>query len=603
MNHPFARNARVLLQPHRWPTVLAFVALLFCHSAAAYDDRIDDIMYQDPAFPDVTTRVEFSDELKPLWLQSLARPDSELQRMAADTIALAHRSGMKGLDGTADKLLAVLQQDQLEPTVRRAVANALVTLDAKQAGKVFAENMANGSVEIAAIVEPALARWDYEPARSVWRQRLSDPEIERSRLQLAIQCLGIVKDADALAALLRIVEDVNAEVPIRISAARAAAKISPADLIPTANDLASAEAGQPTASLLAATLLAEQSGAEAVSTLKRLAAVDSVTASGLALGRLLEIDPSHVYEFTAAARRSTDVNLRRTGCAALAHRADAESIEQLAPMLNDSNPKLRRDVSLWMLQLAEQAPLRDGVIQAAIGVISRDEWRGLEQGLIVLTALDYKPAAPRLIELLTHRRPEIAVTAAWGLRKLAVPSTLPALLAQAEQQTKLIVDNTFEPRYGMAIDLQLSQIFQAFGELGYGEAESLMRKFIPKTLFYGGEVRPAAVWAVGKLNEGKVDEELAKLLAARLADVMSLLPETEPVRRMSAIGIGRMKAESQLSSLRQFVIEAPGVSGQACAWSLERMTGEVHEFPLEYSRNPADWFLAPLSDSPPTETD
>jgi hypothetical protein len=111
------------------------------------------------------------------------------------------------------------------------------------------------------------------------------------------------------------------------------------------------------------------------------------------------------------------------------------------------------------------------------------------------------------------------------------------------------------------------------------------------------------VWAIGKLNEGKVDEELAKLLAARLADVMSMLPETEPVRRMSAIGIGRMKAESQLSLLRQFVIEVPGISGQACAWSLERMTGEVHEFSLEYARTTADWFLTPRSDRLPTETD
>ena len=603
MDHLFARNACVYRMAWHWPLVFSFAAILLCHTAVALDDRIDDIMYHDPEFPKSTIRFEFSEDLKLLWLQALARPDSELQRMAADTIAMAHRSGMKGLDDTADKLMAVLQQERLEPTVRRAVFNALVTLDAKQAAKVFAENMASGSVEIATIVEPALARWDYEPARIEWRQRLSGPEIERSRLQLAIRCLGMVKDADALPALLKIVNDVNTEVPLRLSAARASAEIGQNELIAAANDLASVEAGQPTASLLAVTLLAGQGDAEAVSILKRIAAVDAVATSALALERLLEIDPSHVYEFTASSIRSTDVNIRRVGCAALVHRADADSIGQLAPILDDPNPALRRDVSYWMLGLAEQAALRDVVIQSTMDVIVLDNWRGLEQGLIVLAKLDHEPAAPRFIELLTHRRPEVAVTAAWGLRKLAVIDTLPAMLVQAERQTKHVVDNTFESRNIAALDLQLSQLFQAFGELGYGEAESLMHQYIPKTLLYGGEARPGAVWAIGKLNEGKVDDVLASLLAARLADATSPIPEVDNVRCMCALGIGRMKAESQLKTLRTFVVEAPAIPGQACAWSLERMTGEVHKFPREFVQSTTDWFVTPRPNRSATEMD
>ncbi|MBI2478240.1 MAG: hypothetical protein HYV60_06240 [Planctomycetia bacterium] len=377
MKHLFARNVSSYRIPSQWSIAFSFAAMLMCNFAVADDDRVDDIMYRDPAFTEATVRLEFSDEFEPLWLQALARPDSELQRMAADTIALAHRSGMPGLEDTADELLNVLQQDQLAPTVRRAVVHALVTLDARQAAKVFAENMASGSIEIANIVEPALAHWDYEPARAVWRQRLVDPEIERSRLQLAIQCLGIAKDAVALPVLLRIVKDVNAEVPIRVSAARASAEISHNDLIIAANELASAEVGQPTASVLAATLLTKEDGTEAVSTIKRLAAVNSVTVSGLALRRLFEIDPSHVYDLSALAVRSTDVNIRRVGCAALAHRGDAEAIRQLAPMLNDTNPSLRREVSEWMLQLAKQPTLLDAVIQSTSSTTNRSRHASL----------------------------------------------------------------------------------------------------------------------------------------------------------------------------------------------------------------------------------
>jgi HEAT repeat protein len=390
---------------------------------------------------------------------------------------------------------------------------------------------------------------------------------------------------------------------MRLSAARASAEIDHGDLIAAANELASAEAGQPTASLLAATLLTRQSGAEAVLILTRLAAVDAVTARGVALRRLFEINPRHVYGLATAAIQSTDVNIRRVGSAALAHRADAESIVQLASLLNDTNPGLRRDVSDSLLRLAEQASLRDVVIQEATDVLSRDAWRGLEHAIIVLATLDHEPVAPRLVELLTHARPEVLVTAAWGLRKLAVAETLPAMFAQAEQQVKLVVDETYELRYLPSIDLQLSQLFQTFGSLGYGEAEPLMRKFIPKTYFYSGATRPAAVWAIGKLNEGMLDEELAKLLDARLSDIASMLPEVEPVRRMSAIGLGRMKAESHLDTLRKFAIGGQGIPGQACAWSIEVMTGEVIRFSLDGVSSTADWFLVPKYANRPTEKD
>jgi HEAT repeat protein len=247
--------------------------------------------------------------------------------------------------------------------------------------------------------------------------------------------------------------------------------------------------------------------------------------------------------------------------------------------------------------------LRDVVIQTTTDVLAGDAWRGLEQAIIVLATLDHEPVAPRLVELLTHARPEVLVVAAWGLRKLAVAETLPAMFAQAERQVKLVVDETYELPYLSSIDSQLSHMFQTFGALGYREAELLMRKFIPKTYLYGGATRTAAVWAIGKLNEGTLDEELAKLLDARLSDIASTLPELDPVRRMSAIGLGRMKAESHLDTLRKFAIASQGIPGQACAWSIELMTGEVVPFSLDRVSSTADWFLVPNYAKRPTEKD
>ena len=90
---PSSRAAPALSNSFLWRAMISIAVMTTCNAAAAYDDRVDDVMFQDPGFPKVTTRIEFSDRLKPLWLQALARPESELQRMAADTIAMAHRSG------------------------------------------------------------------------------------------------------------------------------------------------------------------------------------------------------------------------------------------------------------------------------------------------------------------------------------------------------------------------------------------------------------------------------------------------------------------------------------------------------------------------------
>ena len=54
--------------------------------------------------------------------------------------------------------------------------------------------------------------------------------------------------------------------------------------------------------------------------------------------------------------------------------------------------------------------------------------RGLEQAALLLAKLDHKPAADRLVELLKDSRAEVAITAAWALRVLAEPKSLPKVL-------------------------------------------------------------------------------------------------------------------------------------------------------------------------------
>ncbi len=62
---------------------------------------------------------------------------------------------------------------------------------------------------------------------------------------------------------------------------------------------------------------------------------------------------------------------------------------------------------------------------------------------------------------------------------------------------------------------------------------------------------------------------------------------------MSALAIGRMNAKSQLPVLNEFLVEAPAPVGLACAWSIERITGEVHVFNFDDEAGVGGWFLMP----------
>jgi len=139
---------------------------------------------------------------------------------------------------------------------------------------------------------------------------------------------------------------------------------------------------------------------------------------------------------------------------------------------------------------------------------------------------------------------------------------------------------------------QMAHLFIAFGDQVYRPAEDLMRAYIPKDFTLGTESRAAAAWAIGFLYEDAPDDQLAKQLAKRIADV-GFEGETEETRQMSAVSIGRMKGETALPTLREFAIGGDYTS-RACFWAIEKITGEEAP-PLVDAAEPLDtYFLTPI---------
>jgi HEAT repeat protein len=565
----------------------------------AYDEIIDSPMYRLPDLP-VPRIVNVYLDAKDLWLKALQRPEADMKRKAADTIALAEQRGVKGLQATVAPLLAALNQEDQHPTVRLAVARALVVLNARSAApSLLREAQASGG-ELRDIVEPALALWDYKPIRAVWLGRLRDAAAPHRDLVLAIHGLGHVREKNAVDLLRGIVLSERAPGPIRLEAARALGLWRTLGLEKDAERLSTdpSARGIP-ARLAAAWLLQRHASAAAIRVLQHLTEDLEPSVTARAATRLLEIDAKLLVPSLDRLLASPDGKVRALAVEVLRRRPTPRHIQLLGLRLDDPHPEVRVNARRSLHELAAKNELHALVVAEGTRAVHLREWRALEQATILLTQLDRKEAAARFVELLAFDRPEVFVTAAWGLRKLNVPATLPAALRFVEAKGKQLRDFANNPDLPVAaVDHQLAQLNQLLGQRKHQPADPALRQFIPKMGSLGAyESRAAAIWALGMIHEGQTVDTLAAALQGRLNDVASIPPEGAPVRIMSAISLGRMKAKSSVTSLRKFCPAGKPSEdhvNNACGWALERITGEAMQPPETVRRIRRNWFLTPI---------
>src|SRR4029077_8544013 len=124
---------------------------------------------------------------------------------------------------------------------------------------------------------------------------------------------------------------------------------------------------------------------------------------------LLEIDPKLAVPMLESLLSSPDATLRSFAVEILLRQPTQERIRLLAGRLDDPHPEVRAKACRSLRELAAKKEFRERVITEATRVLAMRQWRGLEQATILLTWLDYKPAAGRLVELLRFDRPEVFV--------------------------------------------------------------------------------------------------------------------------------------------------------------------------------------------------
>jgi HEAT repeat protein len=580
------------------PWHIPVLVLLWSAGSARGEIRPDFEMDREPEIHVPATVKVFSKRQKPLWLKALARPDAEMQRLAADAIGRAHTVGFPELDEAVSGLVAVLTAPESHPAARLSAAQALIALDAKETAPQMGASAEKFGTELRQIVEPALAAWNYDPHRSIWQARLTMAGTRRRELVLAIRCLAMVKDHSGVARLLDMVHDRFRPADVRLEAAQAAGLLQDSGLDSDARRLLAAGQASPLVDRLCAVkLVARHSESDSQKLLADLAVDGEPAVAVVALQRLIEIDPRLVLPLAERAMQSTDAKVRQRGADAYVLLPDPQRVGVLARLLDDPHPAVRGSVRESLFELSRRPELDEPVRQGATAMLAGDRWRGLEQAALLLGALDHKSAAARLVELLEFARPEVGIAAAWGLKKFAIPETLPAMFDKARRNTEI-------RKSGPALtglDEQTANLFESFGRMMYAPADPLFREYIPKDYAMGILSRSTAIWSLGLLHAGVADEPLAEKLMERIADDTSgpgNPPEMRPVKVMGAVSIVRMKAVSQVTALRKRVTPpiSPDRVGMAMRWAVMQLTGESIPEPPPPTEGKSNWFLESLDD-------
>jgi len=553
----------------------------------------DYVMESSPPLVVPEPIVRVSNKYAPLWKESLARPEADLQRLTAEAITDGFAAGLPGMRDMIPALVKLASAETTHSAARQAAVRALMKFDAADSAPVLFEISKRHGADFRAVIEPVLARWKFAPIREIWQARIKSPDTRLRDLMLAIDGMAALGEASDVAGLLAIVHDSSRPQPVRLAAARAAGKLQSTGLEPDAAKLLQATPNTISRKLYALGLIDRHDSGDAQKILLGLAVDSEPAAAAAALKRLNAIDHNLVLPLAEKAMQNPDQHVRQQGINAYVALPTPPRVTFVARLLDDPHPEIRANVREDLFRLAAQPELSDPIRTTAMEVLAAESWRGQEQAALLLAALDHKPAAPRLVQLLEAPRGEVMVASAWGLRKLAVPETLPAILDKATRQTQFRLTGGVFSNY---LDLQVAHLLETFGVMKYAPAEPLLRQYIPKDFKYGFESRAAAIWSLGLLHEGVPDEELAQLLTGRLTDPSTSPPEQDPVRTTSAISIGRMKAVSQVEPMKRYL--GPKViplrSSLAMQWAIRELTGEQLPDPEPLITSRGNFFLEPL---------
>ncbi|MEO2032751.1 MAG: HEAT repeat domain-containing protein [Planctomycetaceae bacterium] len=575
------------------------VASVLCSTLYAVErlPTLTSAMDSDPQLAIFEDEYYLPNDWADLWRAALISPEEDLRREAAIALMRLHQMGAADITQMNDAMLDGCRT-ATNDAVRLSIAAALIQLDVRESAADLYDFTKSGNHTVSRMIEPALARWQFEPIQDVWLARVRrSSSVTATHLVLAAEGLAAAKRTDAVPGLLELVLDGSSSTEVRFAASAALGSLTSAGLTGTSRKLASDQSEKNFVNrLIAAKLLIGHDGPEAEQLMFALAQDQRPAVAATALRHLLEVNPESVHPIADQLLTRDDAEVRRLAAMSLVNRATEESVERLANLLNDPHPNVRHFVRESLQHQMQTDALAPVILQQAERVLAGADWRGLEQAARLLGQVDHEPAAARLIDLLDHARMEVGVTAAWSLRELAVPDALPAIEAFMAQKCDSLPLNPLQST-GAKLDLRndacLWYLFETVGQAKRLSAAPVLVKFVPKRGDMGARSRASAIWALGHIYANAPPDELVRQLISRMGDASLIQPEYPEVRAAAAISLGRMHSVQAVEPMQSAMAEMRigGREYEACQWAISRIQGTPPPVSRPRQRPPQGPFL------------
>ena len=511
-------------------------------------------MYLEPALLPPQMLTSQDDRLVPHFERVLREAtDTEIQEVAALSLARVARERLGDISSAEETLKSILQETQNDH-VRNACAFALAEGNVTDSAAELLQIAASGSDAERIVIEAALARWKTIPAGDLWRARLAAPFETVLSVRMACEGLVALDDQQSVTALTTALHDTSLEFSKRMAAARAICSLNPDAAFGAATKLIE---GRVPDRLLAVTVLDHPKRESHLET-ERLCDDEADAVAAAAWLQLFRQCRENLTGHLPSGRVHRDAAIRMTAARVMQLFPTAERTSWLHEMLSDRHIEVRNTARQMLVMTAGELPnLRDGMVDRAAAALRAEsaDWQGLEQSLVLLGQLQATQFSAECVPLLDYPRSEVMVSAAWLIHLYPDPLIKDPVLEQVvklEAQLREATVSYEDPGQ------KLGLLLQYCGVLRYAEVQPILERQYSKVAPGGGDMRAAAMWTVGLLNERNPDPAVIAKLEGRINDRNPMQPEYDQVRRMSVFALGMMRAMDSVPMLQNaFKIDPP----------------------------------------------
>lgn len=464
-----------------------------------------------------------------------------------------------------ERLIAALARSDETVLARRALISAACLLDdGTNAGRLW-ELSRNDTVSDHEVQE-ALIRWESDSALDSWRNVLRDPTSPSALTKLAIRGLGVRETNEDKKLLAAILESESASIEHRLLAAKSLGNIQTTGLTPLARKYM--ESNLPEREMIAVSLLSKHTDDDALQLILAVHEKGVSPAKRRAAEILANQSQKISEELAQGWLNDSDVHFRELALQVASAGDSFKAIEVAGRLLRDNEERLRRYARRDLLELASgHREVIDALIKREL---SGDDWRSIEQSIILIAELRDSSRCEELLSLLDHPQPEVHMHAAWALRDLSEAGPiLDRLLEKAAALTDSLEQES-KP-FGKSNVIMLSLVLETFGRHKDERAYEMLTKYIPKNDYKMGNLsRASAIWAIGQIKRNEDNPELRAKLRERIKDLPPEKPENYLVRFNCILALGEFGFQESQEVIEQYSGAPPNPLGYAGIWAKEQ---------------------------------